>query len=773
MSLFKVVRSFVRRVRSVLVLAVTILLLFYYTFENEIDMLNSFAENEYVPSINDVARNELGADPVDVRWEGTLKEEATGLIPTDLKVLREKNKYFPLLISEPSKDPAALLETSSDLDPTKFGSHKERYPVLNELSLPPTLTPSTGEDQAIQSSEFEDEGAADDEMLNSIREIFVKTWDQERLIEKISEFHWPLTLIDALDTLYVFREMDKFEEAVNAISEVSFSLPPTAVEAVDLSDVGSRALGGLISAYQLSENSSLLLKAKELAEFLLRAFDTPNRIPLLHFFWKSRLDNRFPHQKANAGSLTSMTLELIKLSQITQENKYFDAAQRIYRTVSDSLAEFDLEYLFPNQVDASGCTPISTDQIQSGRHLSELKAMKSIDEDLQFIHCHQTGKLISFHSKNIKQEQYFDMNAPTQVLYSNLAKSYQLLNGNDLLKFSDSYFDQDNGENAESVDENAPIDVIKANKKRSLTSKQIFVKAMDSVKDLMAFNPATPLAENLTLITSLKTRTHLSPATNELNVEITRLYDMKFERCSLASTLALGSKIFNMPAYAEFAADLMTSCFHLMEEFGGMQPDELYLDPCENELCDFDPEAKIERTKNGHYYTASMPRPEVAHQDAIRVSEQKEVDVPPQRVLAFTHKLDLSYFKLGDLEIDKSLKWKDDPRRPLWVNKMGPLNMLSSDAVEAVFYLYRVTGDSKWREIARSMFQMTLANLQSSNGGAKGVWKIGEIYDDGSGLASSLWISRTLKYYFLLFSDRDYYSLDDFVFTSGGHILTR
>ncbi|CCE90953.1 putative mannosidase MNL2 TDEL_0C00640 [Torulaspora delbrueckii] len=774
MSLYKAFRSLVRRVRSVLILAVTILLLFYYTFENEIDMLNSFAENEYIPSIKDVARNEGGLDLADIRREGVLKDEPTGLDPTDLKALREKNKYFPLLISDASKDPSALLETSSDLDPTKFASHKERYPVLNEVSLPVILTPGEGSDLAVQSSVFEDEGVADEKMLRNIKELFVNTWKQEDLVGKISEFHWPMNLIDALDTLYILKEEEEFESALNAISEVTFSLPPASIEAVDISDVGSRALGGLMSGYELSGNATLLQKAKEVADFSLRAYDTPNRLPLLNFFWKSKLDNRFPYQKANAGALTSMTLELIKLSQITQENKYFDAAQRIYRTISLSTNEFDLEYLFPNQVDASGCTPISTDQIQLGRHLSQFKGMKSIDENLQFIHCHQTGKLISFNPKKVKQEQHFDMDAQAQLLYSNLVKSYHLLNGNDLLKFSDNYFEpNDDDIRDDSKIKNSPSGINK-NKEKAQSSRHIFTKAMDSVRDLMAFNPATPLKENITLLSSLKTRTHLSPATNEVNVEITRMYDMKFERCSLASTLALGSKLFNMPTFGDFANDLATGCFHLIEEFGGFQPVELYLDPCENEQCNLDVELKVERTKNGHYYRLDSDKAETVQQDEIKVSQQGDVTVPPRRVLAFAYKQGPSFFRSGDLEVDtRKLQWKDDPRRPLWVNKMGQLRVLSPDAVEAIFYLYRTTGDAKWRQMARTMFQMTLETLQNSNGGAKGVWKINELYDDGTGLASSSWLSKTLKYYFLLFSDKNYYSLDDYVFTSGGHLLRK
>lgn len=775
MSLYKALRSLIRRVRSIAVLAVTILLLFYYTFENEIDMLNSFAENEYIPSI----KNEAGIDDTSelesVRRDGVLREEATVLSSKELKTLREKNKYFPLLISEPSKDPSALLQSFS-ADSVNLESHKEKHPVLNEVALPLAVASGTENSKNIQSDTFEDGGTSDQVMLDQIKRLFVNSWQQARLIHDISKFRWPLTLIDALDTLYMLGEKDEFQTAVDAISEVTFSLPPNSVDDIDISDVGQRALGGLISSYQLSGNTTLFLKAKELADFLMRAFDTPNRLPLTQFFWKSKLDNRFPYQKSNPGSLTSLTLEFIKLSQITQDNKYFDAAQRIYRTFSLSTEEFDLEYLFPSEVDASGCTPISADQIQLGRHLNAFKGMKSMDENLQFIHCHQTGKLISFSPGGAKLEQHFDMDANTQLIYSNLMKSYNLLDGNDLLKVSDGYFETVETESYQNAEGEKPLKLDKGKKIKEVgqSSRFIFSKAMDSVKDLMAFNPEAPLAENLTLITSLKTRTHLSPATNEIHIEITRLYDMKLERCSLASTLALGSKVFREPKYSNFAEDLATSCFNIVKEFGGRQPVELYLDPCENEDCKFEVKRKIERTTDGSYYRSNADALEDVRQDEIKVSHEEDPMVPPTRVLAFAYRQGPSFFKPGDLDIDpNSLQWIKDPVRPLWVNKMGHMTILSPDIVEAMFYLYRTSGESKWRNMARKMLQMTLSVLQNSNGGAKGVWKINELYDDGSEMPLSRWLSRTLKFYFLLFSDKDEYSLENYTVTSGGHFLRK
>ncbi|QLL31795.1 hypothetical protein HG536_0B06630 [Torulaspora globosa] len=772
MSLSKIIRSSIRRLRSVLVLIVTVSLLFYYTFENELDMLNSKAENEYTPSINAGSRFEGKAGISDAR--GDTSNEITELAATDLKVLHEKNKYFPLLVSEPSKDPSKLLETFNDLDLNALATHKEKYPVLNEASLP--VNSPDGPEFRIQSDHFEDDGLEDPEMLSKIRELFVNSWSQQELIDKVSEYDWPLSLIDSLDSLYIMGQIEKFDSAVKVIYNIDFTLPPFSVEIIDVPDVGSRALGGLLSAYELSMNTELLEKATEVADFLLRAFDTPNRVPVLQYFWKSKLNNKFPYKNSDVGRLTSMTLEFIRLSQLTRKNKYYDAAQRVYRTIMSSLDEFDLSHLFPVQLDASGCSLISSDKVQLGKHLTDLNGMKSIDENLQLIHCQQTGKLVSLNDDGIRSEQLFNMDASSQSTFSNLVKSYQLLKGNDILQVTDDQHST-KGDRASSVDDKSTKsqDILtKAADVQDLhSSKQVFVKAMDSVRGFMAFCPSTPLNENITMISSLRTKRRASPATNELHIEVTRHYDMKFERCSLASTLVLGSRVFGRPDYINFASNLTSGCFQLMELFGGLQPSELYMDPCENSDCSFDSQLKIQRANDGFYYNLESSRSEVVHQDDIAITNGKNTNGARQTVVAFAVKEGPAIYEVGDLEVEvQSKQWKHDPQRPLWLNKMGPMRLLAPSAIESVLYLYRMTGDSKWRTMGREMFRTTVDNLQNLNGGAKGVWKVSELHDNGRSLASSVWLSQTLKYFYLLFSDSSYLPFDEYVFTAGGHLLS-
>jgi mannosyl-oligosaccharide alpha-1,2-mannosidase len=94
--------------------------------------------------------------------------------------------------------------------------------------------------------------------------------------------------------------------------------------------------------------------------------------------------------------------------------------------------------------------------------------------------------------------------------------------------------------------------------------------------------------------------------------------------------------------------------------------------------------------------------------------------------------------------------------------------VLRPEAIESVFYMYRITGESKYQDIAWEMFQAiethtrtTFANAAISDVMKKPI----EQYDN----MESFWLSETLKYFYLIFSDPDTVSLDDFVFNTEAH----
>lgn len=96
---------------------------------------------------------------------------------------------------------------------------------------------------------------------------------------------WGATLVDALDTLWIMGMKDEFAAAVEEVKKIDFT---TSVrDDIPLFETVIRYLGGLLGAYDVSSQKypSLLEKAEELAEILIGAFDTPNRMPLTHYYW--------------------------------------------------------------------------------------------------------------------------------------------------------------------------------------------------------------------------------------------------------------------------------------------------------------------------------------------------------------------------------------------------------------------------------------------------------------------------------------------------------
>lgn len=84
------------------------------------------------------------------------------------------------------------------------------------------------------------------------------------------------------------------------------------------------------------------------------------------------------------------------------------------------------------------------------------------------------------------------------------------------------------------------------------------------------------------------------------------------------------------------------------------------------------------------------------------------------------------------------------------------------EAIESVFYMYRITGDEDWREKGWDMWQAIEKNTKTKYGNsaiADVTQKTVRLLDQ----AESFWLAETLKYFYLLYSEPDVVSLDDYV----------
>lgn len=147
-----------------------------------------------------------------------------------------------------------------------------------------------------------------------------------------------LTLIDALDTLAIMGRKDDFVSAISLIRSDAFSFDADAN--VSVFEINIRILGPIIASHLLLSDpdlefrqwmpeydGSLLLKARDLADRLLPAFDTPTGMP----FGTVNLRYGVPEGEtpivATSGAGTFI-LEFGALSRILGDQKYERAAWR-------------------------------------------------------------------------------------------------------------------------------------------------------------------------------------------------------------------------------------------------------------------------------------------------------------------------------------------------------------------------------------------------------------------------------------------------------------
>ena len=100
-------------------------------------------------------------------------------------------------------------------------------------------------------------------------------------------------------------------------------------------------------------------------------------------------------------------------------------------------------------------------------------------------------------------------------------------------------------------------------------------------------------------------------------------------------------------------------------------------------------------------------------------------------------------------------------------------NLLRPETLESLFVLYRLTGDQKYREWGWQIFNAFEKHTRVPDGGYS---SISNVKDAGNprfrDKMESFFLSETLKYLYLLFSDDPkLIPLDEYVFNTEGHPL--
>ncbi|KAG7281453.1 hypothetical protein CRUP_012396 [Coryphaenoides rupestris] len=210
----------------------------------------------------------------------------------------------------------AVIEADQPSDDTKAGDNNNNNDKEDSPAYPPKKTPK--EIDALR--------------LEAVRESFRHAWrgykefawghDELRPISK-SYGEWfglGLTLIDALDTMWILGLKEEFAEAREWVNtELSFNKNVD----VNLFETTIRILGGLLSTYHLSGDQMFLEKAKDIGLRLMPAFKTPSKIP----YSDVNIGKGTAHpprwtSDSTVAEVTTIQLEFRELSRLTLDMQY-------------------------------------------------------------------------------------------------------------------------------------------------------------------------------------------------------------------------------------------------------------------------------------------------------------------------------------------------------------------------------------------------------------------------------------------------------------------
>jgi endoplasmic reticulum Man9GlcNAc2 1,2-alpha-mannosidase len=130
--------------------------------------------------------------------------------------------------------------------------------------------------------------------------------------------------------------------------------------------------------------------------------------------------------------------------------------------------------------------------------------------------------------------------------------------------------------------------------------------------------------------------------------------------------------------------------------------------------------------------------------------------------------------KSADIEWDSETEWKRD--YDIHANDVH--NLQRPETVESLFYMYRITRNPMYREWGWQMFQAfdKYTQVLDENGvkyAYTSLLDASRIPPTQKDNMESFWLAETLKYFYLLFSDEDFFPLDNVVINTEAHFLPR
>ncbi|KAJ2895731.1 hypothetical protein MKZ38_006203 [Zalerion maritima] len=465
---------------------------------------------------------------------------------------------------------------------------------------------------------------------------------------------WAATLVDTLDTLWMMGLESEFKEAVREVEKIDFS--KSALDEINVFETTIRYLGGFLAAYEISGQKypALLRKAAEVGDMLYIAFDTPNHMPITRWKYKPAREGtakQVAPEQILVAEIGSLGLEFTHLSQLTGDNKYYDAVQRVMDVFEDQQDKTNLPGMWPVVVNAA--------------------------------------------TMDFTSDGGFTIGGMADSAYEYLPKMFLLLGGGDY-QYRDMY-----------------------------------VKALAAMKRHIFYEPTTQHPYNILIPGSVQSEGHDGVLDLETQPEAQHL------GCFAGGMVGLGARAFGLEKDMSIAKSLVEGCLWGYESNpSGIMPEIMHTTICnKKERGDGDDRDRICKFSEDAWYEAIKKRhPDDNMPPAERASNERLVP-------GVTEFKDHRY-------------------------------ILRPEAIESVFLLYRMTGETNLQDRAWDMFTNIVKHTQTNIAHAA----LGDIINPNPGSTKddrmeSFWLAETLKYFYLIYAEPDLVSLDEYVFNTEAHPL--
>lgn len=726
---------------------------------------------------------------------------------------------------------------------------QEHYPLAPEnlIKLP------TGKSKALPKVQaaFRDETTSDKiqrvQRLSTIKAAFEHAWNGYKTSamghDEIKPLRggfrdpfmgWAATLVDSLDTLWIMDLKDEFAIAVDQVKKIDFTTSKR--DEIPVFETVIRYLGGLLGAYDISGHKYdvLLEKAVELADIVMGAFDTPNRMPTMFYKWTPH-DAAKPHLAdfdTTLAEIGSLSVEFTRLAQLTKQDKYYDAIARITNELEKLQDHTMVPGLWPLKIDASGCrtaaSQLNNEVPRNGVVDTEPSALSPTPVHTPAFSASPSMSSASPSTPPVPRSTLTPLLAqnerPLPTDAQSYAKFFARRDGGSLhIDAEPANYDAPNeGENS-AVTSSSGDKACTGGLTASLYPKQkfglgargdstyeylpkeymllgglneqypaMYKKALNAAREHLLFRP---MVKDERDIRFLSTMTLTRPIAEQAPESVSATYEGTHLGCFAGGMFALGAKLFGIEGDLDLAAKLTNAC---VWAYGvtktGIMPEHFLLVPCKKgEPCVWN---------ETDYWNALDPNEEQRIAEAEKAIEQKSKASDSTKrsttngirrrdssgkwhVIADSAKTD-DLINHDEDEVKKQdAKDKAVPheifvtqrimneRLPPGVTRiLNRAYLLRPEAIESVFYMFRITGDNYWREKGWEMFQAVSKYTRTEIAHSA----INDVTLEKSKMQDtmeSFWLAETLKYFYLLFADPSVVSLDDYVLNTEAHPLKR